>query len=192
MTISHGLRKSLPFCFRRRAPGPECPPQAQPYPFLTPQTQKVRQPTVEEGAIPRCRAKTTGDMSRVWASPNISESPVPTTGGQMQTPPPIDIPASKTPDKSRWTTSPPTTPPRRYTPQVTDFALPRHRRYRLSLQWEPRQWDEEDPKESGSPLQESFSTDSRSCVQSNQCSRLPSVVPHRKLIYSLEDLAEHP
>ncbi|KAF8456017.1 hypothetical protein BGX38DRAFT_1165757 [Terfezia claveryi] len=139
--------ESLPFSFRRtpeyQAPGLEYPPQAQPRTPLTPQKQKVRQPTVEEVAVPRCRTKTTGDIPRVWASPSKFDSPCASLSSQQQTTPLIKI---QTPAKTKWATSPPSTPPRRYTPQVTDFALPRHRRYRLSLQWKPRIWDEEDLK----------------------------------------------
>ena len=39
----------------------------------------------------------------------------------------------------------PTTPTRRYVPKVTDFALPRFRRYRQSLEWRPvEHWDQFD------------------------------------------------
>ena len=39
----------------------------------------------------------------------------------------------------------PTTPTRRYVPKVTDFALPRFRRYRQSLEWRPvERWDQFD------------------------------------------------
>ncbi|RPB20102.1 hypothetical protein L211DRAFT_572640 [Terfezia boudieri ATCC MYA-4762] len=180
---------SLPFCFRRtpeyRGTGPEYPPQVQPHHPLTPQKQKVRQPTVEEGAVPRCRTKTTGDIPPVWASPSVFDSPF---TSQQQTTPQIKI---QTPAKTKWASSPPTTPPRRYTPQVTDFALPRHRRYRLSLQWKPLLWDEEDPKAKGSPLQEIFPISYRDPdnTLSSQCPRNAGAPLRRKLIYSFE---EHP
>ncbi|KAF8420351.1 hypothetical protein EV426DRAFT_576305 [Tirmania nivea] len=213
MTSRPEPRKSLPFCFRRTSKQPgvrlpagsrarflKYPRQAQPHLFLTPQMQKVRQPTVEEVAVPRFRVKTTGDMSRVWASPSIFDpkSPVPTTSipsallsAQRQTPPAIESPISQTPNRAKCATGLPTTPPRRYTPQVTDFALPRHRRYRLSLQWKPQRWDEENPETTGSPLQDIFPITSRGSTWSSWYPRA-SLPPRRKLIYSLEELPEHP
>ena len=209
MTTRLGPRKSLPLCFRpisqhpgarleSQTPVPEFeyPPQAQPHSFLTPQTQKVRQPTVEEVAVPCFRAKTT-NMSRAWVSPSILEpkSPILAISSPFvllsQTPPLIEIPISQTPCKSNEATSPPTTPRRRYTPQVTDFALPRHRRYRLSLQWKPQPWDEEDPK---MRLQEIFpiSSRARGNPRSSPWPRYAGASRRRKLIYSLEELAEHP
>ena len=193
------FHSTLPFCFRP-TPHDSEPTEAQPPP-LTPQRQMVRPPTVEEVAIPRSRVKTTGDVPRAWVFPsNSSPKPlVPATSSpsvllsnQQQTPPLVETLISKTPHQLNWVTSPPTTPPRRYTPKVTDFALPRHRRYRLSIQWKPRPWDVDDLKARGSPLQPTFSGRSRDNAWSSPCPRQASVPPQRKLRYSLEGLAEHP
>ena len=194
------LRTTLPFCvLPSPKPDPECPPQPQEPPPFTPQMQKVRLPTVEEVAVPRSRVKTTGDIPRAWVSrSNFDRNPVPATNSlselfssPQQTPPLIETPILKIPNKSKWVASPPTTPPRRYTPQVTDFALPRHRRYRLSIQWKPRPWDVEDPKARGSPLQEFPPISSRDSTWSSPCPHEASVPRRRKLRYSLEELAEH-
>ena len=208
------MPKSLPFCFRQssqtpgaglpvepRAPGPESPPQAQPYHPFTPQMQKVRQPTVEEVAVRRSRLKTTGDIPSMWQDPSspsptapvsTPSSPFTSASTEQQLPPTISNATPQTPQRTRRATSPPTTPPRRYTPQVTDFALPRNRRYRLSLKWKPRPTEEEDPKARGSPVQTGFPTSPRVSTWLSPGPGHPTLPARRKLIYSLDDLPEHP